>query len=194
LYLSSSRAVVVSFVCPPSSLPSPRARHLALCRPRPASFASLLARWPAGLSPRALSSPFLDLQCAGPRGVNQWNGYLLLTPRAAPVEKTYTKGDSWRERHSYFTLFERGVNDGRERLRASVKAVTRCAVCVRLTARWTFTAHRHGIAEKIGKYGRSTGLLLFAPLRRGSEGCTNSRLSSRSSGEARLVGVADADA
>ena len=81
-----------------------------------------------------------------------------------------------------------------ERLRASVKAVTRCAVCVRLTARWTFTAHRHGIAEKIGKYGRSTGLLLFAPLRRGSEGCTNSRLSSRSSGEARLVGVADADA
>ena len=53
-----------------------------------------------------------------------------------------------------------------ERLRASVKAVTRCAVCVRLTARWTFTAHRHGIAEKIGKYGRSTGLLLFAPLPR----------------------------
>ena len=32
--------------------------------------------------------------------LNQWDGFRLLTPRAAPVDHTYTTGDSRGDRHT----------------------------------------------------------------------------------------------
>jgi hypothetical protein len=113
----------------------------------------------------AYHAPEGDLQCAGPQPVERI--VLLLTPRAAPVDHTYTAGDSRCDRHTLW----------------------RCDGCSRGCARATYV--RDGAVQIAARWGCAASTGFFAPLRGGEAqgaGRAKPRKSERRIARARRCG------
>ena len=115
----------------------------------------------------AYHAPEGDLQCAGPQPVERIVLLQLLTPRAAPVDHTYTAGDSRCDRHTLW----------------------RCDGCSRGCARATYV--RDGAVQIAARWGCAASTGFFAPLHGGEAqgaGRAKPRKSERRIARARRCG------